>query len=67
MLFGIVSGNNNYSAFDVVANLKISSIVLTPEEHNAIREDFLNQLIPHETALTELGYDNPLELIAKIE
>lgn len=67
MLFGIVSGNNNYGAFDVVAKLKISSIVLTPEEHNAIREDFLNQLIPHETALSELGYDNPLELIARIE
>lgn len=67
MLFGIVSGNNNYGAFDVVAELNISSIVITPEEHNAIREDFLHQLIPHETALTELGYDNPLELIGKIQ
>ncbi len=67
MLFGIVSGNSNYKDFDVVAELKISSIVLTPEEHNAIREDFLNQLIPYETALVQLGFDNPLELIAKIE
>lgn len=64
MLFGIVSGNSNDRAFDVLAELKTSSVVLLAEEKAEIRQSVLDLIIPHETALVQLGYDNPKRIIA---